>query len=151
MQGMNGSRSPNPSNLRGDYKKRKIDLDLIDLETNYIEKEVDNQDDSEGVDVYYKSPEDFKAVFNTKVSGRLASMLWLFLGATILTHLLSIFIISCSVFKASVIEDFDAVDKASDILDKQYSGIYAFLGTLTASITACYFASVSNVTQKSDD
>lgn len=152
MSSQNGS---SPSNNSETYNKNKIstdsiDIDSIDINNDYTRRNIKHKD-YDSVEVSYPNPENFKAIFNTKISGWLALILWSILALTVVGHVLSIFIISFSVFNPSIRENPDVLDKTSNVLDDQYSGIYAFLGTLTASVTACYFVSVSGVSQRSDD
>lgn len=99
----------------------------------------------------YINSNKFQTVYNTKIAGRLAIALWIMLGSTIVSHLINIHIVNYHMLNLASDEEAEIIEKTNNLLDSQYSGIYAFLGTLTASVTAFYFVSVGNISQKKED
>ncbi|NJL52694.1 MAG: hypothetical protein HC930_11615 [Hydrococcus sp. SU_1_0] len=97
------------------------------------------------------NPKEFQTIFNTKIAGELAITLWIMLGLTIGSHLINIYRINSHMLNSSSDKETEVIESASNLLNSQYSNIYAFLGTLTASVTAFYFVSVGNIVNKQQE
>ena len=158
MTSLNGDSSSDSSQDKK-IKKKKLSIDdigpyLDSLENldGYKKNSIASAFNSLNLSFeYYLDPVKFKTIYNTKLSGILAVVLWSTLGLVVACHLRSINSISYFLLTSSVDLDSEVVDKISDVTDSHYSGIYAFLGTLATSITACYFASVGSASEGKND
>lgn len=114
-------------------------------------KKVDETPAFSSINSEYINPKKFQTVYNTKIAGTLAMTLWIMLGVTIASHLFNIYKINSHMLNSVSDKETELIETANNLLNSQYSGIYAFLGTLTASVTAFYFVSVGNIAQKQED
>jgi hypothetical protein len=140
---------------------KKVDVDDIygfdyvkveELQDKIVKKqELDRTVAFNSVNSEHIDPKKFQTVYNTKIAGGLAITLWVMLGLTIGSHLCNIWKINSHMLNSSSDKEIEKIEVFNNSLNSQYSTIYAFLGTLTASVTAFYFVSVGNIVNKQEN